>query len=288
MNSSKPFVSVIIPAVGKRRIHKAIESVLNSSYPFFELIVVNDGGKINFEPNGFKLIEQKHKGLASARNTGIKNSKGKIIAFIDDDAKAEKNWIEEMVSGFVSDEIGAVSGKSIEYFAGKTEENILWACNNYGLIKVNPTELKKNDFTVVHGCNMAFSKKALDAVNGFDENFSFYFDEIDLSLRLNRAGYKINVNPDAIVHHFIKSNLRFGNLFEFGKFKYYFVLKNYGFFSFPLLVLKDLPLMFYDIKIFFVHFLNKKIFFRKFVHESFLIFLGRISGTRKAFIDFMR
>jgi len=286
MKTSNPFFSVVITTIGKRPIQKTIDSVLNSSYTNFELIVVNDGGKINLTEKGFRLINQKHKGLAAARNTGIKNSKGEIIAFIDDDAIAEKDWLKKIVSSFSCPEIGGVSGKTIEYFKNKTSENFLWTCNNYGLIKVNPKKIEKNDFIVVHGCNMAFSRKALEKVNFLDENFTFYFDEIDLSARLYKAGFKIAVNPEAIVHHYIKSNLRFGNLFEFGKFKYYFALKNFNsFFFFPLLLLNDFPLMLNDVKNFFLKFLKKDISFKAFLHESFLVFLGRISGTRKAFIE---
>ncbi|MFH1663854.1 MAG: glycosyltransferase [archaeon] len=283
----KPFVSVIITTFGLRNsIKKTIESVLNSSYRNFELIVVNDGAEINLKPEGFHIINQEHKGLAAARNTGIRNSKGKFIAFIDDDAVAEKNWLEELVLSFVSDGVGAVSGTAIEYF-DKPETNVFWTCNNFGLIKVNPAEMKKNDFIVVHGCNMAFSRKALEEVNFIDENFTFYFDEIDLSFRLLKKGFKIINNRKAVVHHFIKSNARFGNKFEFGKFKYYFALKNFNSrFFFLFLVLNDLPFLLNDLKESVKLFLKGKMGFRRLLQDIYFIFAGRVSGTRKAFIDF--
>lgn len=289
MKTSEPFVSVVVTTIGKREIRKCIDSVLNSSYKNFELIVVNDGGKINLKEKGFRIVNQEHKGLAAARNNGIKNSKGKIIAFIDDDAVAEKDWLEKLVFSFVFPEIGAVSGKSIEYFKNKTMENMLWTCNKYGLIKVNPEKLEKNDFFVVHGCNMAFTRKALESVGFEDENFTFYFDEIDLSWRLHKAGYKIVTNSDAVVHHFIKSNIRFGNKFGFGKFKYYFALKNFNhLFFFPLLVWNDLPLLLNEIKVSFQAFLKKELSFKDFLQEAYYSLAGRIDGTGKAFIDLIK
>jgi len=285
----QPFVSVIITTFGKRNsIDDAIKSVLNSSYRNFELIVVNDGAKVNLKPDGFTFIQQKHKGLAGARNTGIRNSKGKIIAFIDDDAVAEKDWLKELVSCFVSDEIGAVSGTAIEYF-DNPEKNSFWTCNNFGLVKVNPSKLEKNDFIVVHGCNMAFSRKAVESAGLIDENFTFFFDEIDLSFRIQQKGFRIISCKKALVHHFINKNARFGNKFEFGKFKYYFALKNFnsGLFFF-FLVLNDLPFMLNDAKESFLLFLRKKIGFKRFLQDVYFVFGGRISGIRKAFIDFSK
>jgi GT2 family glycosyltransferase len=281
-----PLVSVVVCTIGAREIKNCIESVLSSSYRNFELIIVDDGAKIPLKSEGFVIVRQKHKGLTASRNTGIKNSKGEIIAFLDDDTKTEKNWIQEIVSSFDSDKVGGISGKSIEYFENHTSENSLWTCNNYGLIKVNPKKMEKNDFIVVHGCNMAFSREALKSVNFFDENFNYYYDEIDLALRITRKGYEIKVNPKAVVHHFIKSNARFGNKFEFGKFKYYFALRNFNsLFFFPLLVLNDSLLLFDDLRQSFKFFLKKKISFSLFLKEVYFVFAGRISGTKKFLLD---
>jgi len=89
-----PKVSIIIPVYnGERYIAQAIESALKQTYEKFEIIVVNDGSSdksykkiepyINL-PN-VKYLEQENKGVAEARNTGIKNSSGEFIAFLDQD-----------------------------------------------------------------------------------------------------------------------------------------------------------------------------------------------------------
>lgn len=281
-----PLVSVIVCTNGNRKINKCITSVLASCYKNFELIIVDDGANIDLKQKGFVIVRQEHKGLTASRNTGIKNSKGEIIAFLDDDTEVEKNWIQEIVNSFESEEIGGISGKSIEYFKDKTSENSLWTCNKYGLIKVNPKKTEKNDFIVVHGCNMAFTRKALEDVNFFDENFNYYYDEIDLATRITKKGYKIKVNPKAVVHHFINSHPRFGNKFEFGKFKYYFALKNFnsGIF-FLLLVVNDFPFMINDIKRSFICFQKKQMSFTEFLQDAYFVVAGRISGTKKYFLN---
>jgi len=91
--SKNPLVSVILPTFNRRKqLQIAIESVLNQSFSNFEIIVVNDAGEdvsdiINsFSDPRIKYFKhQKNKGLAAARNSGINNSTGKYIAYLDDD-----------------------------------------------------------------------------------------------------------------------------------------------------------------------------------------------------------
>ncbi|MDD5680406.1 MAG: glycosyltransferase family A protein [Candidatus Omnitrophica bacterium] len=87
-----PKVSVVIPAYNcERFISTAIESVLNQTYGDYEIIVVNDGStdKTDEILSGYtskiKKIYQPNKGPAEARNTGVANSEGEYIAFLDQD-----------------------------------------------------------------------------------------------------------------------------------------------------------------------------------------------------------
>ncbi len=89
---NNPKVSVIVPIYNSERfVAQAIESVLAQTYKNFEIVVVNDGStdrsyeKIKPYLPLIKYIPQENKGVSSARNTGIKNSEGELIAFLDSD-----------------------------------------------------------------------------------------------------------------------------------------------------------------------------------------------------------
>lgn len=91
--SNNPIFSVIIPMynVGKY-IDECITSVLNQSFNNFEIICVNDGCTDNtlerletYNDHRIKIITQENQGLSAARNTGINNSKGLFLAFLDSD-----------------------------------------------------------------------------------------------------------------------------------------------------------------------------------------------------------
>ncbi len=94
MDTDNPLISVILPTYNRGYIvERAIKSVLNQTYKNLELIIVDDGSTDNTEEI-VKSIEdkriiflkhKKNKGASSARNTGIKNSKGEYISFIDSD-----------------------------------------------------------------------------------------------------------------------------------------------------------------------------------------------------------
>jgi len=97
----KPKVSVVIPLYNQKEfVGEAIESVLNQSYSNIEIIVVNDGSTdhpsevLEKYKKDIKLINQKNKGLAAARNTGIKNSSGEYIQLLDADDFLDKKKIE--------------------------------------------------------------------------------------------------------------------------------------------------------------------------------------------------
>lgn len=100
-------VSIIIPTFnGDRFIKETIDNCLDQSYKNIEIIVINDGSsskKVNnvlkeyIDKKVIRYIYQDNKGLAGARNTGILNSTGEYIQFLDDDDLLDKHKIESQV-----------------------------------------------------------------------------------------------------------------------------------------------------------------------------------------------
>lgn len=104
MDEKKVQISVIIPTYNRAKLlPQAIESVLNQTFQDFELIIVDDGSTDNTEEivKNFQekdkrikyLKHQKNKGPSATRNTGIKNSQGKYIAFLD----ADDIWLPQKI-----------------------------------------------------------------------------------------------------------------------------------------------------------------------------------------------
>src|SRR4028118_1349040 len=92
MANSTPQVSVIIPAYnGDRYIAQAVESVISQTYKNWEIIVVDDGSTDDtrqaLQPyfDRIRYVYQENQGVAAARNRGIQESRGELIAFLDQD-----------------------------------------------------------------------------------------------------------------------------------------------------------------------------------------------------------
>jgi GT2 family glycosyltransferase len=109
-NQDHPLVSVIIPTYNRLgKLKNAVESVLSQTYENYEIIIVNDAGEdvtrvINEFNNGkLKLLNSSmNKGLAAARNIGIKAAKGEYIAFLDDDDIFYKNHLQVAINNLDS------------------------------------------------------------------------------------------------------------------------------------------------------------------------------------------
>ena len=96
-----PKFSVIIPVYNvKKYIKKCLDSVFNQSFKDYEVIVVNDGTEDRsmdiVEKYDVNIINQKNSGLSSARNAGVKKSKGEYIIFLDSDDYWEEDLLKEI------------------------------------------------------------------------------------------------------------------------------------------------------------------------------------------------
>ena len=105
-----PNISIIIPIYNvEKYLVRCIESILNQSYKSFELILINDGstdksGEIcdlyKSKDKRIKVIHKVNNGASEARNTGIENSNGGYICFVDGDDWIENNMLREMKEYF--------------------------------------------------------------------------------------------------------------------------------------------------------------------------------------------
>lgn len=109
---NNPKISVIIPVYNvDKYVEKCLKSIINQTYNNLEIIIVNDGStdnslmiceKIAKKDKRIKIITQKNGGLSLARNTGIKNSTGDYIAFIDSDDYVSKRFIEVLYNTLIA------------------------------------------------------------------------------------------------------------------------------------------------------------------------------------------
>lgn len=111
-------VSIVVPVYNvEEYLEKCLNSIVNQTYKNLEIVCIDDGSpdhsinilnKFAEKDNRIKIIRQKNKGLSGARNTGIKNSSGKYITFVDSDDWIEKNMIELLLKKAESENLDLV------------------------------------------------------------------------------------------------------------------------------------------------------------------------------------
>jgi O-antigen biosynthesis protein len=200
-------ISVVIATKDRpKELNTCLESIQKQNYSDFEVIIVDDGSSTNNSIFYKKIINDakistaeiyyyrnsNNKGRSFSRNLGIKKSKGEIVAFIDDDAVPKNNWLYELVNILENNDISGVGGKIIPF----PNQNFYFIPPTYNKSdKVVPVK------NIIQEGNCAFKKNALEDVNGFDPKITFAHEGKDLSIRLNKNGYKLFYTPKAIIFH---------------------------------------------------------------------------------------
>lgn len=237
--------SVVINTYNRAEgLRATLKSLLSLDYPDFEIIVVNGPSSdhtrevLEFYAARIKVRDCPIANLSVSRNIGICAAAGEIVAFIDDDAIAEPEWLTQLAKAFDSPRVGAAGGKVMnptgceyqyQYSTADRLGNAQWK-----LSRPSP-ELNfpgSERFPYLQGTNSAFRRMALFDIGGFDEEYEFYLDETDVCVRLGDAGYLVRQLPNAYVHHkFLPSHLRDENRvtkhrYPIIKNKIYFSLRN--------------------------------------------------------------
>jgi GT2 family glycosyltransferase len=204
-----PSVSVIVCSYnGARTLAQCLHSLPALDYPDYEVIVVDDGSTDATSQilPGFpevRIIRQENQGLSVARNVGLQAARGSIIAYTDSDCFADRDWLTHLVYQLEQSGAAAVGGPNLTPEDG-------WLAGCVAAAPGQPVHVLESDQVAEHipGCNMAFRREALEAINGFDPQFRKAGDDVDLCWRLQQAGYWITFAPGAFVWHHRRQNVR--------------------------------------------------------------------------------
>jgi cellulose synthase/poly-beta-1,6-N-acetylglucosamine synthase-like glycosyltransferase/peptidoglycan/xylan/chitin deacetylase (PgdA/CDA1 family) len=202
----QPFVSVIVPAYNEELvIEKTIASLLASTYPSFEIIVVDDGssdGTSEVVRNRFsvdqrvRLFTIVNGGKAEALNFGLRYARGEIIVALDADTLFAPQTIEALAHRFHDSSVAAVAGNA------KVGNRINLLTCLQALEYITSQNLDRRAFaslnciTVVPGAVGAWRRDLVERVGGFSSDT--LAEDQDLTLELRRLGYKISYEENAI------------------------------------------------------------------------------------------
>lgn len=208
-------ISVIIPTFNRcHLLNSCLQAFELQTYPHsrFEVIVVDDGsmdGTLTFLKQyertaryKFRYLHQENRGPASARNLGVRNASGELVAFTDDDCDVEPEWLRNLVNSMEDENIAGVGGTVRPSTKGIVSDFIHY--------------MRWFEPAVINGivvylitANACFRKKVLNEVNGFDERITKPGGEDpELCLKMLEKGYRLAYNPQCIVNHQHRDTLK--------------------------------------------------------------------------------
>ncbi len=220
-------ISVIIPnfngsKLSKSNLPRVLEAVKDAG-----VIVVDDGStddscKVlqDFFPQ-IKLIDRnKNEGFASCVNEGVKNATGDLVLLLNTDVLPKDDFLKFLLPHFEDPQVFAAGclQKSINGGEVKKEGRGVGRFEK-GFLMHGPGSLdKKNTLWVFGGAGM-FRKEIWDKLGGLDMIYNpFYWEDIDLSYRALKAGYKLVFESGSVIdHHQQKGAIR--NLYTSGQVK---------------------------------------------------------------------
>jgi GT2 family glycosyltransferase len=271
-------VSVIIVTIGaKDYIKSCLNSLLKQSYLPFEIIVIDNSSQPNFGrkiqalyPSVKLYSSQDNLFYAVALNKGIGSSQGEFILCLNDDVILDKDFIRAALNGFlIHEKIGMVSGK-VSRINGKILDSTglmltVWrTAKERGFGKADRGQFERAGFIFgVNGAAAFYRRKMLEEIkerNGyFDSDFRMFYEDVDVSWRAHKKGWRAYYIPDALAYHvrggsfrpdsgidkaiarrFLDDNLHY----ELIKNRYLTVFKNESFLGF---LLHIIPILIYDL-----------------------------------------
>ena len=199
---------------------EAVTSLLVQTHPELEVIIAIDGNEefykkvvANYRSQDTvkAVLLRENAGVSAARNAGVRVARGDVIAFMDDDAVADRQWVENLLGTYREYDAVAVGGKILPLWLGEKPdylpEELYWlvGVTHDGFAGEEVVEVR-NTF----GPNMSFKREVFEKVGGFSESLgfarkgAFYLqaEEPELALRMKQTlGKGVVYNPHAIVYH---------------------------------------------------------------------------------------
>ncbi len=219
--TDNPLISIVIVNFnGVKYLEKCITSVLNSSYPFYEIVIVDNGsidGSVELIQKKFAehidkiiLLPQKQNiGFSLGNNVGASKTRGDYILFLNNDTEVDSSCLEQLVKVMTNDKsIGATQAKLLLLNNKDTYDSAGNFINVVGFVKPSGYQEKDEgqydflyEISYAKGAAMALRRDVWIKSNGFEPLFSCYFEDVDLCWRVHLSGHRIMFVPSAIVYH---------------------------------------------------------------------------------------
>ncbi len=218
VNSGKyslPVSAIVCTYNRPKKLLNAVNSLINQTMDDkdYEIIVVNNGSEFAIDTvqklSGVRIISESRLGLSNARNAGARAAKGEYLVFIDDDAVAEPDMLENVKNAFVNHKRAGIIGGLIKLRQPTPDivlngHEDLWSQYTAPFKKYREVS---RQYEFPFGANFSVRHSVLDAVGGFDERYGRNGgdfsggEETALCFKMLNSGFRIGIEPKSVVRH---------------------------------------------------------------------------------------
>lgn len=223
-------ISVIILTCGKNNYFvSCLESVVRQTHPHFEIICIDNSLDPAVSRAALKICpalnvfsSERNLYYCEGMNKGIEMSCGDFILCLNDDVTLDPHFLQEAMKGFLrGDKIGMVSGKVLRQDGVTLDSTGLFLSvwrtakeRGYGVPDRKQFEVEEEVFGVT-GAAAFYRRRMLEDIKEagfwFDPSFNIFFEDLDISWRANRRGWKAYYMPRATAYHVRGGSVRKGS-----------------------------------------------------------------------------
>ncbi len=220
-----PLVTVVVCTRDRPEpLVRCLESLLRLDYPNLDILIVDNAPSNektkelvqSLESSVLRYVVEPRPGLDWARNRGIVEARGEIIAYTDDDVRVDPLWVRRLVAAFADPGVMAVTGlvapaereteaqDTFEHYGGFGRG---FERKEYSLTRQRYRHFPLNASIFGTGCNMAYRRRFFEQHGLFDESLDVGTlthggGDLDMFYRVVRAGYTLVYEPEALVWHY--------------------------------------------------------------------------------------
>jgi GT2 family glycosyltransferase len=214
---------VVLNYNGQRYLDACLASLAEQTYQDFELIVVDNAstdGSVEHLRDHFPQVRlvknEANLGFAGGTNSGIRAAKGEFILTFNNDAQADRHFLEHIIEPMVDANVGSCAAKMLFPDGRINSAGICFsrsgAAWDRGMFEqdLGQYDLQEEVFGACAGAAL-YRKSMLEEIGLFDEDFFLYMEDVDLAFRARLAGWKCIYVPRAKVYHLHGGTAGFGS-----------------------------------------------------------------------------
>ena len=227
------FSIIIVSWNALHHLKEFLPSVSATNHPDFEIIIADNAstdGSADWVKESFPEVKivrlNKNYGYCGGNNRAAAYANGDILLFLNNDVEVTPNWLESLEKCFIDNPKIAVVQPKLRSYKNKDFFEYAGAAGGfidaYGYpfcrgriletVEKDVGQYDKKDFIFwASGAAFAIRKEIFEKMNGFDDNFEFHMEEIDLCWRIQNRNYLIAYCPDSVVYHLGGGSLAMGS-----------------------------------------------------------------------------